>query len=139
MAILPRGQINCADIGRNIFFCAAVFVQIPHDGKFNDEQHSDGVQIMNWLTRGGVTGLDDHKRAVSDNVNSGDDLGRVLRCLAEDQRAEYSEQDRQGNELAHRVEEGRDALCEHNERCHADSDCTGAGAVDLANLDTLHI
>ena len=72
-------------------------------------------------------------------MNSGDDLGRVLRCLAEDKCAEYGEQNRQGNELAHRVEEGRDALCEHNERCHADSDCTGTGAVDLADLDTLHI
>ena len=139
MAILPRGQIDCADIRRNIFLCAVIFVQIPHDGKFNDEQHSDGVQIMNRLTRGGITGLDDHKCAVSDNVNSSDDLGYVLRRLAEDERTEYGEQNRQGNELTHGVEEGRDALCEHNERCHADSDCTGAGAVDLADLDTLHI
>ena len=72
MAILPRGQIDCADIGRNIVLCAAVLVQIPHDEQLDREQNSHCVQVVDGVRAAWVAGLDEQEALAACNRLSRD-------------------------------------------------------------------
>ena len=102
MTVLPRGQINCADVVNLIFLTRTILVQVPHDEQLDREQNSHCVQIVDRVGRTGIARLDQQEGAVAYNVEHGDYLRHILRDALEHEDAEDGAQYRQGYELAHR-------------------------------------
>ena len=83
VTVLPRGQIDRADVLDLVLLSRVILVQIPHDEQLDREQNSHCVQIVNRVGRAGIARLDEQERTVAYDVENGDDLGHVLRDALE--------------------------------------------------------
>ncbi len=139
MAVLPRCQINCADILNLIRFTGTILIEPPHNDQFDREQDGHCIQVVNRVFAARIAGLEQQECAIAHHVENGDHLGGVLGDVLEHKDTQNGAQHRQGNELAHGVQEGGDTACVHDKRSNYDGYTAGNGAVDLTDLYALDI